>query len=525
MSSRLIDIVPGLARSVGTSNIIDFLLPGTEVPVKNDGITGSMAIVIDKKDIQKSLSDIPENRKYILLRDVIDKIKDYRTLLRLSFKKIQDGGWFIVTVPHQFLSERKYQMPSRYDSGSLRFYTPALLLSEIEEALDPTEYRIRILKDDDENYNYKLDIKEKPTGNQRIIAVIQKIRRPDWSSQMDVGGSFIKPYDPSGRTPKNDPTGTVTEVIYPENISINNIIVLKLDHRGDYIIANSALKQLKAQFPDANITFVCGSWNCDVARKSNLFSEVIGFDFFSEDMSAVSASDNKKKYKIFHDLMAGREFDLAIDLRFFEDTRPLLKQVKATQKAGFDRWSQFPWLDIAFCLPSPTVDGQSTQGVWRAMDFQTANENRHSDIIIAEPQEMPDAIKEIAIWGPYRCLRPGSYTFSFEIDSKNSKKQSIFFDMVYDCGKKTLYKGHIEIGGEEYPSLDLDINEPIENMEIRFYRPDFRQNPFYFVSVRYLQKGYEIGNHEMEVMYLLIQLICLRLVLPYARETIVECQK
>jgi ADP-heptose:LPS heptosyltransferase len=110
------------------------------------------------------------------------------------------------------------------------------------------------------------------------------------------------------------------------------ILILKLDHLGDFITALPALGQLRDAFPASRITLVCGSWNRAWAVQCGLFDEVVPFDFFS----VVSAQRGVEASRIaaFEALGLGL-FDLAIDLRHDPDTRPLLARAEAGFRAGF----------------------------------------------------------------------------------------------------------------------------------------------------------------------------------------------
>ncbi|MDR3535946.1 MAG: glycosyltransferase family 9 protein [Acetobacteraceae bacterium] len=110
------------------------------------------------------------------------------------------------------------------------------------------------------------------------------------------------------------------------------IVVLKLDHLGDFITGLAAMAQLRASFPDSRITLVCGSWNRTWAETSGLFDVVLPFDFFA----AVSGANDGGLQGIakFKELPIG-PCDLAVDLRHDFDTRPLLQAVDAAFRAGF----------------------------------------------------------------------------------------------------------------------------------------------------------------------------------------------
>ena len=61
------------------------------------------------------------------------------------------------------------------------------------------------------------------------------------------------------------------------------ILVLKLDHLGDFLIGVPALKQLRELFPGAQITLICGSWNVPTAQKLGVADDVRTFDYFPEN--------------------------------------------------------------------------------------------------------------------------------------------------------------------------------------------------------------------------------------------------
>jgi len=91
------------------------------------------------------------------------------------------GGHLVISVPHQFLYERKTELPSIWNRDHKRFYTPASLMREIEESLEPNTYRVRILQDRDKDYDYSRPLsKGHPVGEYSIECVIEKIISPSW---------------------------------------------------------------------------------------------------------------------------------------------------------------------------------------------------------------------------------------------------------------------------------------------------------------------------------------------------------
>src|SRR5438876_8889458 len=63
------------------------------------------------------------------------------------------------------------------------------------------------------------------------------------------------------------------------------LLVLKLDHLGDFIIAMPAMQALRDHFPNDEITLVCGSWNRSLAESTGLFDAIVVYDFFPPSSS------------------------------------------------------------------------------------------------------------------------------------------------------------------------------------------------------------------------------------------------
>src|SRR5215467_2030686 len=93
---------------------------------------------------------------------------------------LKSGGFIVCIVPHQFLYEKKTALPSIWNSDHKRFYTPASLLREFEEALVPNTYRIRHLCDSDDGYTYDIGPDVHSGGGYEIELVVQKIKKTVW---------------------------------------------------------------------------------------------------------------------------------------------------------------------------------------------------------------------------------------------------------------------------------------------------------------------------------------------------------
>jgi SAM-dependent methyltransferase len=100
--------------------------------------------------------------------------------LREWFRVIKVSHHLIITVPHQHLYEKVRSLPSIFNPDHKRFYTPASLLQEIEEALPVNHYRVISLRDNDDNFDYSIPPEQHSTGSYEIELVLQKIPPPQW---------------------------------------------------------------------------------------------------------------------------------------------------------------------------------------------------------------------------------------------------------------------------------------------------------------------------------------------------------
>jgi SAM-dependent methyltransferase len=114
----------------------------------------------------------------VFVSHCLEHIDDYRTVLADWYRVLRKGGFLVITVPHQHLYERKSGPPSRFNGDHKRFYTPQSLLTEIEESLPPGGYRIRVLRDIDDGFDYTLPVGRHAAGCYEIELVVEKIFIP-----------------------------------------------------------------------------------------------------------------------------------------------------------------------------------------------------------------------------------------------------------------------------------------------------------------------------------------------------------
>ena len=86
----------------------------------------------------------------------------------------------IIVVPHMYLYEKKEDIPSQWNEDHKRYYTPGSLLIELENSLVPNSYRVKLLEDGDDGFDYSIPNNKHSCGQYEITLVVQKIKKPDW---------------------------------------------------------------------------------------------------------------------------------------------------------------------------------------------------------------------------------------------------------------------------------------------------------------------------------------------------------
>jgi hypothetical protein len=481
------------------------------------------AVEVDSGDAsaaRSALEALPGGAAAIVIPNALQFLTETRQFLGACFAQLAVGGLMLVAVPHQFLYERKLRTPSRRNRLHRRFYTSATLLADIEEAIDPCEYRIRLLGESDRGYDYRAAIQAQPEGGQDIVVVMEKLPAPVWRPALDQDESWTRPRDRPLRFPEIRKTDlAAVRTVSPNPHGVERLLLLKLDHRGDYLMAGQAFRTFRDAFPEAEITLVCGPWNVAEAEGSGFFDKVIAFGFFPEDDSAQLAMQSRKDLtEKFARLMQDKVYDVAVDLRLFDDTRILLKEVKALDHAGFDRNDSFPWLSIRLNTPSPTEDDRAEQRVIPASDFASSVGSHRTVDILSDERPRFEKSKTI-IWGPYQELHPGRYILDCLIEALDEEFE-VEFDVVADFAKRKLLRGKLPVRRADHPTVELRVHEKVAKFEFRIHAgAGVALKPFRFFGLRLVRQGVIRGVHQSEAMALLAQLVRLRMVDPYKVET------
>lgn len=128
----------------------------------------------------KTLPFEDNSQNYVYSSHCLEHIDDYLNAIREWYRVVKVGGHIVTIVPHKFLYEKKEQLPSNWNGDHKRFYTPASLLQEFEQALEPNSYRVRFLEDGDIGFDYSIPPEQHSNGEYEITLVIEKINKPSW---------------------------------------------------------------------------------------------------------------------------------------------------------------------------------------------------------------------------------------------------------------------------------------------------------------------------------------------------------
>jgi len=449
----------------------------------------------------------------------LEHITDYRSTLAEWFRVIRIGGFLVIAVPHQFLYERKRELPSRWNGDHKRFYTSASLLTEIEEALDPWDFRVRYLEENDKDFDYTIPPERHAGGCYEIIVVVERIERPAYANLV-FGERAPMPEKVKFRQQPSPVPGTIEPVIAiaGNRAGFERILVLKLDHRGDFLIAGPAMTELRRHFPQSRITLACGPWNLSAARELEVFDEIVGFEFFSETGPRSVPSGTLEAE--FGRLFLERKFDLAIDLRVDEDTRRLLSVVEANQRAGFGRPERFPFLDVFLPFINPTLAGRARRFIVPADRF-VAEIGSHEGLAIRSTVEevRPDAGSPF-LYGPWLEAEPGTYEIEIVLQPLGPDFQ-LRYDVCMNGARDVRQAGVMEIVAGSPIRISATLDEPVRDLEVRLYPPlDGRILPFHFAGWSVTKAGKLQGPHQREMQALLVYLSALRARNPYTLQTV-----
>jgi ADP-heptose:LPS heptosyltransferase len=316
-------------------------------------------------------------------------------------------------------------------------------------------------------------------------------------------------------------------VVRPVN---KKLLVLKLDHRGDFLIALPALEKLRTAFPKDHITLICGSWNADTAQRLGIADDIRTYDYFPENVQEWNGAPVEGISR-FREVGQGR-FDIALDLRVDDDTRPLLKNVDAALRCGIGSRSRHPYLDIV--LPN---EFETREVVSVEAEAIVLNPNA---LLSRMPTQTPffhetdfSVTDMHVIYGPYIRLPLGELRaeFGFELSAPfiRSKSQvEIVAEVAQaDLQETIAFKRVQRVSNLSQTVLEIEFtnDDPMARYEFRVYvggHPRRTRLRFFGVRVQVIERGLSRRRflpaelHRGEQLSLLVQLVAERVRAVYA---------
>lgn len=121
------------------------------------------------------------SQDFVFASHVLEHVEHPLGMIRDWFRTLKIGGYLVICVPHRDLYEKKSTLPSKWNGDHKRFYTPKVLIVQIEVALPtPNTWRLRHMRDNDDGFDYSIPPHRHSSGAYEIECVIQKIQPPNW---------------------------------------------------------------------------------------------------------------------------------------------------------------------------------------------------------------------------------------------------------------------------------------------------------------------------------------------------------
>ena len=238
-----------------------------------------------------------------------------------------------------------------------------------------------------------------------------------WRDLFLAGDPFLSPH--LARNQEDfSPDGEPNQVLMAggsvfQRDEIRKILVVKLDHIGDCIIAFPALRRLQQCFPDARITVLTSRASLSVWAMEPSVAETIEFDFFHARSAMGELKLSEQDWQKLSHRLLPEQFDLAVDLRKHPETRTVLQHTGARYLAGFDHRNLFAWLDVAIDWGGDQAFARKRQhtadDLVNLIDAIAAACEDGRQLIATAPGDLPPALArrlDKMAEGPLICVHP-----------------------------------------------------------------------------------------------------------------------
>lgn len=135
-----------------------------------------------------------------------------------------------------------------------------------------------------------------------------------------------------------------------------SVLILKIDHLGDFITAIPSLRRLRSSWNNADITLLCTEGLVEFVHSLKVVDRVVGIPPPRSDNPALLEPSDLGALRQF-------PFDVAIDLRHDGDTRHLLAAVQARYRVGYASRHSALQLDVELPELEKSARRRGRQGI------------------------------------------------------------------------------------------------------------------------------------------------------------------
>jgi SAM-dependent methyltransferase len=118
---------------------------------------------------------------FVYSSHMLEHVYNPELFLTEWMRVVKEGGYLFVVLPHRDLYEKRYELPSKWNTDHKTTWTPFTLIDTIQRTFEINSYRIVHMKERDDNFDYTLGPDKHSTGSYDLEVVIKKIRQPDWT--------------------------------------------------------------------------------------------------------------------------------------------------------------------------------------------------------------------------------------------------------------------------------------------------------------------------------------------------------
>jgi ADP-heptose:LPS heptosyltransferase len=370
VNANCIPWLPGsLLRYLSGRSVLDIKAPGTAEPgpvVPGATVTTLLPSALPSGLFDNAAWPSAACHDAIFSRDALAHADNPGATLAAWFAQLHAGGHLLLLLPRcdtagarqDAIVPHAEPVVARF-GRNVRSTTPEALMRLVETALPPGHFAVLHL---DTVPSRAATHSGKPAGRE-VRLVLQKLAQavpepaaprtqppPATGAAKAAAADALIPFLLASPAPPRAPGmraegNLLLRDFAPRPAMVKRILVLKLDHHGDFLIGLPALRELRASYPHAYIRLICGRWNVASARAADVADDVRSFDYFPDRAVDWDGTPATTDWPLFAAATEGH-FDIAIDLRVDDDTRALLGRVDAEVRCGIGSQARFPMLDI-----------------------------------------------------------------------------------------------------------------------------------------------------------------------------------